>query len=329
MKVLFIGRYDWANASNRVARAINATQHAHEARVFTLEPHPFGYPEDMVHRRGNHHDLGAFAANADWIVSTGDGDYRAFGSILGGLGGRRGDCRLATAHVGSAFRDNHARFQIADDALGFDVRFLGGDLYRFAASDGRAVPYFVPPHDDPQSDSLSGRRLRVGHSPTNRAKKGTSEILSVLQTLPSDIEVDLIENTAFEECIRRRAACHVFVDQMNPEIGGFGASSVEALASGCVVLADVRHVVPEVNAFYPPPPIVHVVDAEMLRIRLLELLADPARLAAGRADSLRWARESAGQDAVARYWITHLEWACREPPSPGPSSAGAKLRHRE
>ena len=305
MRILFLGRNDWANIANRVARALNKTPGAPTARVFTMGAHPLGYQEDMVAELGTHRNLFDFAADIDWLISTGDGDYEFF-RMMHELLPLPVTARLATCHVGSAYRNNAAAYKIADGQIGFERRFIGGDLYRFDVDDPRAVPYFAPPNTMTTAPwwPLDGP-VRIGHSPTHRANKGTDRILSALSQIEG-AAVDLIEGVSFKECAERRAKCRIFVDQMEPSIGGFGASTVEALAAGCAVLADIRHVVPAVDKFYPRPPIIDVRTEDDLRARLTELIGDPALLEQTQRASLVWAEEHAGAKAVAYYWTSHL-----------------------
>jgi len=69
MQILFAGAFDWANASNRIARGINAAAGKCIARVLTMNRHPFGYQEDEL----TIEEAFAWARAADWIISTGDG----------------------------------------------------------------------------------------------------------------------------------------------------------------------------------------------------------------------------------------------------------------
>lgn len=303
MRVLFLGRHDWANLSHRVARGLRAV--GHEARVVVLAPHPFGYPEDWVLAResASAGEWREFGASADWLVSTGDGDYVAFGALAGWVA--RVGQRRATVHVGSRYRALHEHYDVVDAR--FARRFVGGDLYRFARADPRAVPFFCPPGETVvERVAPVGERVRVGHSPSNRRRKGTDVVLPVLDRLRGRIEYDLIEAVSYPAAVRRRAACHVFVDQLAPAVGGFGASAVEALAAGCAVLADVRHVCPEVDRFYERPPILDVRDADELYAELDRLVGDRAGLDRLRARSVEWARRWATAEAVGRYWISHL-----------------------
>jgi hypothetical protein len=312
MRILFFGRYDWANISHRVARAINAGGIVSQARVLVERAHPLGYEEDMVVEKGTHREFLMNLQRADWIISTGDATYDYFMSMISLLSPR---ARLAVCHVGTAYRDAHELCNDTDAKLGFDRRFIGGDLYRFAKDDPAAIPYFAPPHGVTNLIAAAlppvGERLRIGHSPGKGSEvaKGTAEIVEVLAALVEKglpIDFEIITGVSFEECVRRRAACHIFIDQMNPVIGGFGASAVEAMAAGCAVLADVRNVVGEVDRFYPRPPIMDVCDGYSLEATVRRLVEDRRLLDTVRARSIGWVREHASQEAIARYWLKHL-----------------------
>jgi hypothetical protein len=312
-KVLFLGRNDWANVSHRVARGMNAAAGAPIARVLVLEAHPFGYREDMLIGRPSADGWRQWGRAADWLISTGDGEYAAFSSLCDLI--QAHGQRRATCHVGSQYRAAAARYNEADSQLGFDRRFIGGDLYRFALEDRRAVPYFAPPDQVAAELAPVRERVRIGHSPTNREKKGTSAILEVLEDLATgalgpQVEIDVIEGVTYREALARRDRCHVFIDQLHPEIGGFGASSVEALAAGCAVLADVHNVHANVDHFYPRPPIIDVRHPGELARDLSLLVRDRAELERRRRASLAWAQNWATPEAVGTYWLSHLA----EPP---------------
>lgn len=304
-QVLFLGRADWANICNRFARAMNATAGETVARVFTAEPHPYGYKEDVVLERGVDSDFVPWARKADWVISTGDGDYRAFAALCECLGISDGT-KLGIMHSGSNYRLHHDACDRRDAELGMDVRFLGSDLYRFALDDPKAVPFFVPP--ETLADDLHDGPLTIAHSPSWRDSKGTEVILPVLEKFRGRAVIDLIENVDYATCAARRAKAHIFVDQMEPSIGGFGASAVEALAAGCVVLADVRNVCAEVERFYPRPPIVHVGTPAALEGSIECLIEEADTRAYHRQRSLfLWAHGWASQTALARYFWKHLE----------------------
>jgi glycosyltransferase involved in cell wall biosynthesis len=172
-------------------------------------------------------------------------------------------------------------------------------------NDQTAVPYLAPPEGEFAS-VMATDRVRIAHSPSNRAKKGTAVILPVLDRLRGEADIDLIENVPYAECARRRGQAQVFVDQMEVSIGAFGAAATEAMAAGCVALADVRNLVSEWDKFLPRAPVIDVRTPADLERALRGLLADRDRLQELRQKSLDWARENFSPEPLARYWLRHL-----------------------
>ncbi|NQT26236.1 glycosyltransferase [candidate division KSB1 bacterium] len=106
-------------------------------------------------------------------------------------------------------------------------------------------PFRLPVLPEPQTKSNTP--IRIGHSPTNRAVKGTDEILAQLELLKSThpIEIVLIENLPYEEALSLKQSCHLFVETIG-ELG-YGISGLEALAMGiptaCEILPDYASVI--------------------------------------------------------------------------------------
>ncbi|MCS6808581.1 MAG: glycosyltransferase [Bacteroidota bacterium] len=94
---------------------------------------------------------------------------------------------------------------------------------------------YTPPVYAPKVEYIppqQGDTIRVGHAPTNRAAKGTKEIMSVLRSLQSEfpIEIIMIEGVSHREALHRKATCHCFIDQIG-ELG-YGVNALESLAMG-------------------------------------------------------------------------------------------------
>jgi hypothetical protein len=119
--------------------------------------------------------------------------------------------------------------------------------------------------------------------------------------------VELIEGVSAAETIRRRRRAHIHIDQMNPNIGAFGQSAIEAMGVGCAVLCDIRKVVPDVWRFFPPPPIIDVRKGTDLEEWLRLLAANPELLHRYRSAAYAWSAANSAPDAVARYWLYHLD----------------------
>lgn len=130
--------------------------------------------------------------------------------------------------------------------------------------------------------------ILIGHAPTNRAAKGSDVIIPIVLELEREFPVQLvlIENLPYPEALKRKAECHIFIDQIGDL--GYGINSLEALAMGiptCSCLA------PGFEAQYPDHPFI-VIDAENLRSRLVSLLRD---------NRLRIEKARAGRQWVKRY----------------------------
>lgn len=115
--------------------------------------------------------------------------------------------------------------------------------------------------------------VRISHCPTNRALKATDLFLKVLDELKEEgleFEVDLIEKVPNEECLKRRAKCHIHLDQIN-KIGFYGGAAIEGMVMGQVVLGSISNYT---LGLYPSLPIVRVTDEDDTKRELRILIED-------------------------------------------------------
>ena len=240
MKIVFLGENDWANTCNQITCAINRHGGEMRARAVTVRPHKFGYSEDVVIERDGEDAAREAVRGADWIISSGDGKYDVLQSLMARLGLQPGRTRLATRHAGTAYRSRPYEYNRLDAEWGFERRFMACDLYRFVVDDPRARVFIQPQATIAKHVADLSSPLRLSHTPSRRASKGTDVILPILAELTAhrpEIEFDLVENVSFEECYRRRNRCHVLIDQLQSDVGGFGGSAMEALANGLAVVS--------------------------------------------------------------------------------------------
>lgn len=332
-RICALGSNDWASCCHRVARVLNATARFRAgpdtpppvARVWTYNSHVFGYPEDVTGPESTD-ELRAWVESGpvDWILTTGDGGVHHTLRMREQLGLEppdQGGPKIAALQVGSACRNDPIGSRQRDEEAGAQVFFPGADLLRFYRDEPRAVPFLAPCEPLCVEVGTDGAHqaepdwrapLIVAHSPSNPEMKGTAHILPIAQELcaKAGATFGLIEGVSAEEARLRRARAAIFIDQFNYHVGGFGQAAMDALADGCCVVSHVGHLINEIDAFFPRPPIVHVRDEAALREVLRRLLHDPDELAWWRRASLAWAREVASPEAVARYWWRHLgRWA--------------------
>ncbi len=119
----------------------------------------------------------------------------------------------------------------------------------------------------------SDGKVRIGHAPTNRAAKGSDDILAVLNALKAEIDFDivLIQNLPYRQALTLKQTCDIFIDQIGDL--GYGINSLEALAMGipccsCLAAGFERQ--------HPDHPFV-VVDKSNLFDKVKQLVLSPRR----------------------------------------------------
>ncbi len=113
--------------------------------------------------------------------------------------------------------------------------------------------------------------VRIGHAPTNRAAKGSDVIIPILKEIEQELgtETVLIEGLPYQEALKLKRSCDIFVDQIGDL--GYGINSLEAFAMGipaCSCLA------PGFAEMYPQHPFVDI-NAKNLKDQLRRLVHQP------------------------------------------------------
>ncbi len=142
------------------------------------------------------------------------------------------------------FRGNPEKYQKKYQELGRrNLLVSTPDLLRFLPG-SRWQPNFVPtdealfsPPEKPHTPVAN--QLRIAHSPTRKELKNTDELCAIVDRLNVQdsglaYQLDMIEHTPYEECLRRKQASDVLFDHMQ---GYFGVSSLEALSQGKPTIA--------------------------------------------------------------------------------------------
>jgi hypothetical protein len=115
------------------------------------------------------------------------------------------------------------------------------------------IPFDVAPYS---LRATENKRLRIVHSPTNRAMKGTAFILPIIEAVQKvrDVEFVLIENKSHEETIRIKQTCDIAIEQVGNLGGtGYGRNSLETLAMGIPTITEMT---PDYVAWLPDNPFV-------------------------------------------------------------------------
>ena len=144
---------------------------------------------------------------------------------------------------------------------------------------------------------------RLVHAPSNRALKGTTEIIACLQRLRDEglrFELRLLENLPNRQVLRELTEADVLVDELNES--NYGMLSLEAMASGCAVAAGNR---PDIVPIPPRRPVLHLSPENLYR-QLRELITNRAlRLDLAR-QGLRFVRDHHQHSEVASDVLSKL-----------------------
>jgi hypothetical protein len=117
----------------------------------------------------------------------------------------------------------------------------------------------------------ASERLRIIHSPTNRAMKGTEFILPVVDAVRKvrDVEFILAENLPHEKVLEIKQTCDIAIEQVGNLGGtGYGRNSLETLALGIPTITEMT---PDYVAWLPENPFV-LANRETLYDALLRLI---------------------------------------------------------
>ncbi|MGQ9817005.1 MAG: hypothetical protein ACUVQ3_03520 [bacterium] len=134
------------------------------------------------------------------------------------------------------------------------------------------------------------RILRVCHSPTRRAAKGTNEIIEIIERLKKKIRFEfvLVEGVSHKRCMELKANCDIGIDQIGNYAGtAYGRSGLEFLALGIPTITEIPE---EYEYLLENHPFLNA-DKNNLEDVLYQLLTDPAMRAEKREQGLKWVKE--------------------------------------
>jgi hypothetical protein len=119
------------------------------------------------------------------------------------------------------------------------------------------------------------KRLRIIHSPSNRAMKGTHLILPIIERLRKvrDIEFVLAEGMSHADVLAIKQTCDIAIEQVGNLGGtGYGRNSLESLSMG---IPTVTEMTSDYLAWLPENPFV-LASADTLYEKLMQLIDDLA-----------------------------------------------------
>ncbi|MEP0821992.1 MAG: glycosyltransferase [Ignavibacterium sp.] len=156
------------------------------------------------------------------------------------------------------------------------------------------IPFDTTPY---QVRTKENSTLRIIHSPTNRAMKGSEHVIRVIERLRKlrRIEFVLAEHRQHADVIRLKSTCDIAIEQVGNHGGtGYGRNSLETLAMGIPTITDMT---PECVAELPDHPFI-LATPETLLERLVELIDDPDLRRAHALKGRSWVEEHHSYESV-------------------------------
>ncbi|NCQ16966.1 MAG: hypothetical protein COZ80_10795 [Ignavibacteria bacterium CG_4_8_14_3_um_filter_37_9] len=137
-------------------------------------------------------------------------------------------------------------------------------------------PYNV--NELPERRRHLSHKIKIVHSPTNRKYKGTDLILSVIEKIKkeTDIEFILLENMSRDKVLAIKSECDISIDQVGGTMGGtgYGKAGLETLAMGIPTITNMTE---EYESWLPENPFVVANNGDELFLKLSLLISDEVR----------------------------------------------------
>lgn len=149
--------------------------------------------------------------------------------------------RFVVYHLGTWYRRNPGEVGAQCRAINATEIVDMHDLMRFG------VREWLPDVIDPEPlaalrtrEYAPSDRIRIAHAPTNRKIKSTDIIEAVVARLAEryPIDFDLIERVSNAECVTRKAAVDIFIDELTL---GYGLNALECWSMGIPVVSGIAN----------------------------------------------------------------------------------------
>jgi hypothetical protein len=164
--------------------------------------------------------------------------------------------------------------------------------------------YYQPFDLSPWMREKKWSKLTFCHSPfvgRSMAKKGTIQIIETL--IRNNLKFEIINGLPWNECLERKAKCHVFIDQIDTDPalfpnaetwkGGLGKSGMEAMLLGCYTITRGNFKDYDI----PAPPVVECTSETFEKVLLESIEIDRQPIINAQYD---WAVKYTNPDFCAR-----------------------------
>jgi glycosyltransferase involved in cell wall biosynthesis len=217
VNILIIARADHSGAGMALSEAINSTTE-HNARAIAYKGTWLKYPTDMLNPPSVKK-----SGLIEWadVLNIHDEAHQYIPRTV--------KKPVVTTYHGSWYRKNWKSVNERDRKRGFRSTCLTIDLAVYGARwIGRAMP-------DLSHMWQPAKEFTACHAPTQRHRKGTHHVIKGCEK--AGVKLELIEKVPNAECLKRKAKCHILLDQVGSKGLGYGTNALEAWSMGMPVMS--------------------------------------------------------------------------------------------
>jgi glycosyltransferase involved in cell wall biosynthesis len=159
--------------------------------------------------------------------------------------------------------------------------------------------YPFDPSELPPKNNLNNETLTIVHSPTNRKYKGTDLIISVIDRIKKEKNINflLLENIPRPELIKIKAKADISIDQVGGTMGGtgYGKAGLETLAIG---IPTITNMTPDYASWLPENPFTVANNQNELYSKLNFLIDNPSQRIESGNNGISWVKKYHGFEQV-------------------------------
>lgn len=270
--IIFICNRDWANVRTHMSCLINRYSNKYQSVTICLSKHVFDY--ELKHDYdllSNPKEIAPIVTTlihkADIVYWAEESQRCIFEKYVPNFWKNILPKKKVIGHSGSEYRKFYKKYNHQDLDI-FDYQILNTDLYRLSPLN-KKIPLIQCCDIEPVSyDDLYNRynepNIIICHAPSKRHKKGSDAIDEVINRILFKYEhvkyVQLNKNMQHDEILKLKKHAHIYIDQYNLKVGGFGVSSLESLAYGSIVLCSINNLNKNIwtTLDISPPPIIDI-----------------------------------------------------------------------
>lgn len=310
-RIAIVGYADYAMCGMRISNAINSVIEDSSICMTTRE-HPFNYPGQRVESLSdmvNAAEEFLKGSTNPWVIlMEGDeGRGKRNKLIYNELRNTLGDFRFGRLYIGSGFRNKSEIYLNMHRDQNTELCIVSPDSMHLIDDSARFYPYLHTVAGlGSKRPSKTTPPIKICHSPSNVKTKGTNAIKKIITSQKKyfSLNLKIIHGVPYSECLKQREGNHIFVGQLNKKVGGFGYSSVEAMAQGMVSMATRNNTPDKIweDVGLKPPPVVDFSESS-----LKELLSNIDKIQELREKSYDYVNcGQMSQSAAGSYYLSIL-----------------------